>query len=306
MSLIENTKKNLKFYGIIYFIFIVIAVALGIMYSNNLDYFATEKVIPNPVADTTKPRTDLPMVKGTISPPVDVKKLSVKTPELVDKGKQLFTNTCVSCHGNEGKGDGVAGAALNPKPRNFTELNGWKNGPKFNQIYKTLQEGITGSAMPSFSNIAPEDRIALIHYVQSFRNDYPPVTDAELTELDKTYNLSAGVKLPNQIPVNLAAEKVIQENKPVEDKVKALTELIEKNNTDSAAIIFKRITNNISRALRVLYANQKWNENETEFVNFVGTEPIYSGFKTSVYELTPQETASVFQFLKNLISNNKV
>ncbi|MCE2944074.1 MAG: hypothetical protein LW828_05040, partial [Xanthomonadaceae bacterium] len=27
------------------------------------------------------------------------------------------------CHGNEGKGDGAAGAGLNPKPRNLVEGN---------------------------------------------------------------------------------------------------------------------------------------------------------------------------------------
>lgn len=306
MSITENINKNSKFYGIIYFIFIIIAITLGVMFVNNIDYFATEKVIPSPAPDTSKPRTDLPMVKGTISPPVDVKKLSVKTPELVDKGKQLFASNCVSCHGNEGKGDGVAGSALNPKPRNFTDLNGWKNGPKFTQIYKTLQEGVPGSAMPSFANIAPEDRIALIQYVQSFRNDYPAVTDAELAEMDKTYHLSEGQKQPNQIPVKLAEEKVIQENKPFEDRVKSLTAYIENNNTDSGAVIFKKITVNIPQALRTLLGNLRWNENETEFVNFVGTEPIYNGFKTSVNLLSSKDAASVFQFLKTLITNNKV
>jgi len=27
---------------------------------------------------------------------------------------------CTICHGDKGKGDGVAGAALNPRPGNFT------------------------------------------------------------------------------------------------------------------------------------------------------------------------------------------
>ncbi|MFI5322564.1 MAG: c-type cytochrome [Thermodesulfobacteriota bacterium] len=37
------------------------------------------------------------------------------------KGKETFQNTCASCHGPEGKGDGVAAAALNPKPRNLSD-----------------------------------------------------------------------------------------------------------------------------------------------------------------------------------------
>ncbi|MGE5432139.1 MAG: c-type cytochrome [Syntrophomonadaceae bacterium] len=35
-------------------------------------------------------------------------------------GKALFTTYCVSCHGNEGAGNGVAAASLVPKPKNLT------------------------------------------------------------------------------------------------------------------------------------------------------------------------------------------
>jgi mono/diheme cytochrome c family protein len=300
----ENKTKNLNFYGAFYILLIVIAVGLGIIYTNNLDYFASEKVIKNPIPDTTKPQAELQIVKGTISPPVDIKKLGVSTPELIEKGKQMFSTTCASCHGESGKGDGVAGASLNPKPRNFTELAGWKNGPQFAQVYKTLQEGIMGSAMPSFSNILPEDRISLIHFVQSFRPDYPKPTETELTELDKTYSLSAGVKQPNQIPVKLAEEKIIQEYKTSDERVKALTAAIE-SSRDSSAVIFKRITVDVPKAVRTLLSNPRWNENEAEFVNLIGTEPVYNGFSTNSYTLSPRDAASVFQYLKNLFANLK-
>ena len=42
------------------------------------------------------------------------------------KGKKLYNQMCAVCHGAKGKGDGVAGAALNPKPTNF---NGKCAGP---------------------------------------------------------------------------------------------------------------------------------------------------------------------------------
>ncbi len=35
------------------------------------------------------------------------------------QGKKLYTQLCTICHGTKGKGDGMAGAALNPKPANF-------------------------------------------------------------------------------------------------------------------------------------------------------------------------------------------
>ena len=36
-------------------------------------------------------------------------------------GQKIVTERCVLCHGTSGKGDGPGGAALNPKPRNWTD-----------------------------------------------------------------------------------------------------------------------------------------------------------------------------------------
>jgi mono/diheme cytochrome c family protein len=38
-----------------------------------------------------------------------------------EKGHELFKQNCVACHGEGGKGDGPAAAALNPKPRDLTD-----------------------------------------------------------------------------------------------------------------------------------------------------------------------------------------
>lgn len=37
------------------------------------------------------------------------------------KGKKIFNQYCALCHGNKGKGDGIGGIALDPKPANFTK-----------------------------------------------------------------------------------------------------------------------------------------------------------------------------------------
>ncbi len=39
----------------------------------------------------------------------------------VAKGEATFTSYCAGCHGQSGKGDGPAAAALNPKPKNLAD-----------------------------------------------------------------------------------------------------------------------------------------------------------------------------------------
>jgi mono/diheme cytochrome c family protein len=38
-----------------------------------------------------------------------------------EQGKKLYEQFCATCHGQSGKGDGAAAAALNPKPRDHTD-----------------------------------------------------------------------------------------------------------------------------------------------------------------------------------------
>ena len=300
----------LKYFGIVYIFVLIAIVGLGMNYLNDIVDYAHVKMIGPVVTiprDSVQPPTnDLPEVKGIISPPVDVMKLSAPTPELVEKGKTIFQTTCASCHGTEGKGDGIASATLNPKPRNFTSLDGWKNGPKLTQMYKTIQEGLPNSAMASFANIPPEDRIAVIHYIhETFTKSYPKNTDEELKELDKTYSLSAGVKQPNQISIKAAMEKLVKENDSVTQKVKRISDLIEKNTTDTAAILFKKVTNNSVKVLTMLATDSKWISDENQIYNIIGSNPSSNGFRGEAAVLNQKEIQALYQYFKNLFINYK-
>jgi len=99
-------------------------------------------------------------------PKVDVSGLMKATPELLAQGKSVFQINCASCHGATGHGDGPASAALNPKPRNFTE-GYWKYGGGVARVTRTISEGSPGTAMASFSILPLEDRVAVAHYVRS-------------------------------------------------------------------------------------------------------------------------------------------
>ncbi len=56
------------------------------------------------------------------------------------KGKGLFEKNCVSCHGAGGKGDGVAAASLNPKPRDLTDKT-FMAGLKDEQLISVIKKG---------------------------------------------------------------------------------------------------------------------------------------------------------------------
>jgi mono/diheme cytochrome c family protein len=56
------------------------------------------------------------------------------------KGKETFQTTCAACHGAEGKGDGVAAAALDPKPRNLSDA-AIVSALTDEHLYKVISEG---------------------------------------------------------------------------------------------------------------------------------------------------------------------
>lgn len=96
------------------------------------------------------------------------------TPALLDKGKASFGTNCVPCHGEKGDGTGIAAAALNPKPRNFS-TEAFKNGSKPDEVFKTLTVGLTGTAMAPFAHLPEEERWAVTAYVlKSFVKSPPP------------------------------------------------------------------------------------------------------------------------------------
>lgn len=131
------------------------------------------------------------------------------TPEILAHGKAIFDLQCVSCHGDQGMGNGPAAASLNPPPRNFTADAGWKNGRKPTGIFKTLKDGIPGTGMASFATISAEDRWTLSHYVASLGpnvlKDSPE--DLKAADVDTSKDTLGDTEAPS-IPVN-AAMKIL-------------------------------------------------------------------------------------------------
>ncbi len=83
-----------------------------------------------------------------------------------ERGKELFVQNCVGCHGDNAKGNGKAAPFLKPKPANLVD--------RFispSEAYTILNRGILGSAMPSFREMPEKDLWALAEYVAFLGNE---------------------------------------------------------------------------------------------------------------------------------------
>ena len=139
------------------------------------------------------------------------KKPWMPSDDLKSRGHEIFVQQCQLCHGAEGKGDGPASAGFNPKPRDFTSGEAWKNGRKVTDVFATLKTGL--NSMPSFSQLPVEDRWALAHYVLSLG---PTPSHASNEDLKKVGIVDpskddGGLSGDNQrkIPIDFAIERYI-------------------------------------------------------------------------------------------------
>jgi mono/diheme cytochrome c family protein len=94
-------------------------------------------------------------------------------PEAREEAKQIFSSRCAACHGANGAGDGAAAAAMNPKPRDYSDKS-WQASVTDEQIEKVIVEGgpaVGKSAlMPPNPDLAskPKTVIALRELIRSF------------------------------------------------------------------------------------------------------------------------------------------
>ncbi len=159
---------------------LVMAFFMGLKYDNNLNrgvilssFVALAIMISITASDLWVRPVETPVVvrasAAALSQEEFDKLLAQSTPEQMAKGKGLFDTNCAVCHGNEGKGDGIGGGSLNPKPRNFHDAgSAWTNGNSTHSMYVTLLYGVPNTGMASYKALPPADRIALIHYVHSW------------------------------------------------------------------------------------------------------------------------------------------
>jgi len=80
------------------------------------------------------------------------------------QGAKVFKTNCVPCHGAAGHGDGPAGAALDPAPKNLAELQA-QVGDDY--LFWRINTGKPGTSMVAWKGILTDEEIwqvvAFIH-----------------------------------------------------------------------------------------------------------------------------------------------
>lgn len=96
------------------------------------------------------------------------------TPDELKAGKFIYERACISCHGRQGRGDGVAAPLLDPRPRDFTrglfKFRSTPTGtmPTLDDLVRTERLGVAGTAMGQWEELSPTDRRAVLLYIQTF------------------------------------------------------------------------------------------------------------------------------------------
>jgi hypothetical protein len=273
----ELLKEPRKLFGYSYIYFLIVLVGLGVTYVSNLTVIGKNSVPALVFKDSSAFVLDIPFQSPAVLPPVDVMKVGVATPELIQKGKDLFRANCASCHGEGGEGDGPAGIVMNPK-----------------------QEGIIKNGMASYSYMSPTDRFAVIHYVRTFAGGHPNDTREELLGLETTYQLSRGSIVAGQIPIKKAAQLVLSENAPAVAAIEQLAGQGEIATRGSGVELFDRVARDRKKILSAFIHNRPELPEFDQFVRVVSSDPVELGFSAEVVQLSSAEWSSLYQHIRAL------
>jgi mono/diheme cytochrome c family protein/uncharacterized membrane protein len=95
------------------------------------------------------------------------------TEESIARGRMLFMNNCIQCHGETGRGDGPLAATLPIPPANLYDHIPFHPDPFF---FGVMTRGLSG-VMPAFeSAISEEDRWNILNFLRDQFGDPDPAT----------------------------------------------------------------------------------------------------------------------------------
>jgi mono/diheme cytochrome c family protein len=183
MTPMSSTYKQLVFIVLGLLVGVALVISLGLYDVVKIEWLGFMEVQPSyrpmeqprPVATGSIPVEGPAFIGGTGDPvnPITADKVSV------ERGRLLYSVTCIQCHGAEAKGDGNVGFALINKPANLTSdvVSAKSDG----SIFLTITNGIMGKVvvngksidqihMPALNeNLTVRDRWDLVNFIRSLQ-----------------------------------------------------------------------------------------------------------------------------------------
>lgn len=92
-------------------------------------------------------------------------------PARLKLGAQIYAYRCQACHGTSGDGAGPVALYLQPRPRDYRKgvfkftSTPYGSKPRRADLVRTIRRGVTGTSMPSFSELSDNEVEAVIDYV---------------------------------------------------------------------------------------------------------------------------------------------
>ena len=90
------------------------------------------------------------------------------------RGKVVFERYCVSCHGDQGDGNGEVAEWITPTARDFRQGTfKWRSTPSgslplASDLERTIRDGLHGTYMPTWYAIGTRNRLDVIAHIQTF------------------------------------------------------------------------------------------------------------------------------------------
>jgi high-affinity iron transporter len=88
------------------------------------------------------------------------------TPQQLAEGEGLYTQKCMQCHGGLGAGDGAFARALTRLPQEIGSF-AWQAAHSDEQLASVIQHGIPGTAMPSATELSPQQVRSVVAYLRT-------------------------------------------------------------------------------------------------------------------------------------------
>jgi len=141
--------------------------------------------------------------KGLVGEPIQIPPEPPITVAAIAKGQDLYSKlNCFTCHGLNGEGVGPSTPGLKDfwgfsLPARDFNTGQFRGGHEGRDLYLRVAGGIPGTPMPVFDDkmVSPEDRWAIVHYVQSLRRKDVEISDI-LKPADDTVHATRVKKLP--------------------------------------------------------------------------------------------------------------